>query len=80
MKISIVGTLVLAMCAVLQRMTKEQRYGVPENTLSPQLAWDYAGKVGLSGKNRPGSPCVLRYKLRIVRICPQCMARCTDWR
>ena len=32
------------------------------------LARDYTGKVGLSGKNRPGSPRVLRYKLRMVRI------------
>src|SRR5919197_5421052 len=61
-------------------MVEEQRCPVLEDEVCWQSARDYAGKVGLSGKNRPGSPRVLWYKLRIVRICPQCMARCTAWR
>jgi hypothetical protein len=61
-------------------MEEERLYPVLEDEVCWQSVRDYAGNVGLSGENRPGSPRVLRYKLRMVRICPQCMARCTAWR
>ena len=43
------------------------------------LGLAYDGKLRFSGENRAVWPRVFRYKLRILRICPRCVAKCVAW-